>query len=141
MIDSSNCLKDILKSNPIFHVVAFICPLKRYTLERRLFLANIVSNFDDTYLKRFFVIVTQSSKEHQAKHIRKELKDVSKIDGNMKKILSNGYLVCPDADYNHDVELCQQFRDQFVDMIYSTVIRSLTPITAGKSFFSRFVCR
>lgn len=140
LIDSSNCLNAFLKSKNMCHVVAFICPLKRYTSERKRFLADIVSNFDDSHLKRFFVIVTQSSKEHQAKYIRKELENVSKVDGNMDKILSNGYLVCPDADYNKDLELCQQFRNQFVDMIYLTAIRSLTPIKAGKRW-PNFLCR
>lgn len=140
MIDSSNSLGDILKSKTSFHVVAFMCPLKRYTSEKKRFLAEIVSNFDDSYLERFFVIVTQCSEKHRSESIKKEVRNVSEKDCNLKKILSNGYLVCPDADPNQDIELCQQFRNQFVDMIYYTAICSLTPIKAGKGW-SSFFCR
>lgn len=138
LIDSSNSLGDILKSKTSFHVVAFMCPLKRYTSERKRFLAKIVSNFDDSYLERFVMIVTQCSEKHQSESIKKEVGYVSNVDCNLKKILSNGYLVCPDADPNQDSELCQQFRNQFVDMIYYTAIRSLTPIKTGKGWSSFF---
>lgn len=131
LIDSSNKLGDILKSNTSFHVVAFVCPLKRYTSERKRFLAKIVSKFDRSSLKSFFLIITQCSEKHQAESIEEEVKNVSKLDSNLQKI-SNGYLVCPNADPDQDFELCQQFRQQFKDKC--DAIHSSTPLKTIKSW-------
>lgn len=141
LIDNSNKLDDI--SNPInrCHFIAFILPLKRYTSESMHFLKNVVSYFDEACYKRCIVILTQCSKEQESETIKKEIEIISKQDLNLKSILSNGYLVCPNADPNHDYEVCQQFRNQFVDMIYDTAIRSLTHLRVGKSVISLLLGR
>lgn len=136
LIDDSNKLDDILNTSNKCHFIAFILPLKRYTSESMHFLKNVLSYFDEACYKRCIVILTHCSKEQESETIKKEIESVLKQDLQLKSILSNGYLVCPNADPNHDFEVCQKFRNQFVDMIYDTAIRSLTHLRVGKCVIS-----
>lgn len=124
LIDSPGSIADIKRLGRHIHFIAVICPLKRYTEERKRFLNEVVSCFDDVFFAKCIVILTQCSKEQTPNNIRREIKKVSEIDSNMKKILSNGYLVCPNADPNQDFELCREFRIQFVDKLFQTAFYS-----------------
>lgn len=101
LIDTTNDKKDfdnLCSEKGGFHAFAFICPLTRYEESNMQFLDDIISKFGEPFFSRCILIFTQRSKEQDESELTNDIKNVKKIDPNMRKLLNDEtkYLVCPD---------------------------------------------
>lgn len=123
LVDSSNDLKTIQKEMRKVRFYAFICPLTRYTRERKRFLKKISKM--KSFSKNCILIFTQQSEE-QTDTFENELQAVSKMDKRFKKLLKkSNYLMCPKIGYENDSESYKEFRKQFTETLMETVEKHL----------------
>lgn len=123
LVDSSNDLKTIQKEMRKVRFYAFICPLTRYTRERKRFLEKISKM--KSFSKNCILIFTQQSEE-QTDTFENELQAVSKMDKRFKKLLKkSNYLMCPKIGYENDSDSYKEFRKQFTETLMETVEKHL----------------
>lgn len=123
LVDSSNDLKTIQKEMRKVRFYAFICPLTRYTRERKRFLKKISKM--KSFSKNCILIFTQQSEE-QTDTFENELQAVSKMDKRFKKLLKkSNYLMCPKIGYENDSDSYKEFRKQFTETLMETVEKHL----------------
>lgn len=118
-------LKSLCTEKKGFNAFALICPLTRYDQGRIKFLKDIVSTFGQLFFSRCILILTQRSKEQEDENeLQNQIKEVSEMDKNLQKIFNeNGYLLCPNFEFEKSSERYDSFRHSFANSLSKMAFR------------------
>lgn len=118
-------LKSLCTEKKGFNAFALICPLTRYDQGRIKFLKDIVSTFGQLFFSRCILILTQRSKEQEDENeLENQIKEVSEMDKNLQKIFNeNGYLLCPNFEFEKSSERYDSFRHSFANSLSKMAFR------------------
>lgn len=119
---SSKPWEDVAEEEGI-HIFAFICPLSRYTEERKQFLENIVSRFGYDFFFRCILIFTQLY-DNQTIAYKGDISSLLTIDDNLKKLSNtHKYILCPDVGKSPDCNEYKRFRSEFASSLLGIVFK------------------